>query len=169
MAESTAPTTITAPEAAKKLGTEPKLFRRFLRSNASPISAVGQGARYAIDPKVLPKLKKEFETWSKAEAAKRAARAEAKAEAAAKTTEPDADEDTEDETDDPKPERTQDAVDKVIAEGGLPKAEQVKANARRTRKAASEAARTPNARQQSKAIRDADHEAKLAEEAKLTA
>ena len=56
--EDTAPATITAPEAAKKLGTEPKLFRRFLRSDASPIAPVGQGARYALDPKVLPKLKK---------------------------------------------------------------------------------------------------------------
>jgi hypothetical protein len=56
--EDTAPATITAPEAAKKLGTEPKLFRRFLRSDASPIAPVGQGARYALDLKVLPKLKK---------------------------------------------------------------------------------------------------------------
>jgi len=90
---------ITAPEAAAKIGTDPKQFRRFLRSDASPIDAVGQGARYALDPKDLPKLKREFQKWQAEVEAKRAARAEAKAAEAA-------DEDTDDEADEkpaPKP------------------------------------------------------------------
>jgi septal ring factor EnvC (AmiA/AmiB activator) len=100
--EQTETATITAPEAAKKIGTDPKLFRRFLRSDASPISAVGQGARYALDPKQIPALKKSFEKWQKDQEAKRTAREAEKA----KSDEKPADEK-------PKPERTKDIVDNV--------------------------------------------------------
>jgi hypothetical protein len=139
--ETAAPATITAPEAAKKIGVEPKVFRRFLRSDASPISAVGQGARYAIDPKQLPTLKKEFAKWSKEQAEAKAKHEAAKAEKASGSEDPTEDSESEADDDEPKPEREADVVDKVIAAGGLPKAEQVKAAARKTRKAASEAAR----------------------------
>ena len=109
--------TITAPEAAKKLGIEPKDFRRFLRASGQ---AVGQGNRYALDPKSLPKLKKGYEAWAKDQEAKRAARQEEK----------------------PKDETTPPADEEPKAEG-LPKAEQAKAEHRRTRKAASERNRQP--------------------------
>jgi hypothetical protein len=114
-------TTITAPEAAKKLGVEPKVFRRFLRATGV---GVGQGNRYALDPKSLPKLKIAFAKWNTEQEAKRAARDEEKA----------------------KTEIADEGKAQQDAERpaeGLPKAEQAKAAHRRTRKAASEKNRQP--------------------------
>jgi hypothetical protein len=112
---------ITAPEAAKTIGVEPKVFRRFLRATGV---GVGQGNRYALDPKSLPKLKTAFAKWNTEQEAKRAARDEEKAQS--------------DKADQPETDAERPAE-------GLPKAEQAKAAHRRTRKAASEKNRQPAA------------------------
>jgi hypothetical protein len=69
------PNELTAPQAAKEIGTDPKTFRRWLRKSGR---AVGQGSRYSFPKSELPKLRREFKAWEKAEAARKAAAAEAK-------------------------------------------------------------------------------------------
>lgn len=60
MATKTEP--LSAKEAAKELGTDARTLRKFLRKKNG---LVGQGQRWAIDPKGLKKLKKEFDAWNK--------------------------------------------------------------------------------------------------------
>lgn len=52
-------------EVAAHLNTDTKVLRRFLRSNASPIKAVGSGARYRITRDDLPALEEGFKAWAK--------------------------------------------------------------------------------------------------------
>jgi hypothetical protein len=56
-------------EVAKKLGTDAKTLRRFLRATQQ---GVGPGGRYAIDAKRIPTLKKQFTTWQNADAERKA-------------------------------------------------------------------------------------------------
>ena len=62
----------TAKQAAARCGTEPKTFRKFLRSAASSFDPVGQGGRYEFDTEELEVIKGEFHTWRKKVAARRA-------------------------------------------------------------------------------------------------
>jgi hypothetical protein len=50
--------------AAAKIGTTPKVLRRFLRSSASSFRAVGSGARYDFRESDIDRLRKEFNAWS---------------------------------------------------------------------------------------------------------
>jgi hypothetical protein len=50
--------------AAAKIGTSPKVLRRFLRSSASSFRAVGSGARYDFRESDIDRLRKEFIAWS---------------------------------------------------------------------------------------------------------
>jgi hypothetical protein len=50
-------------KAAADIGTDARTLRKFLRSNASPLQPVGQGARYVITPTDIPVLKEKFESW----------------------------------------------------------------------------------------------------------
>lgn len=50
-------------KAASELGTDARTFRKFLRSAASPLEPVGQGARYVIRQSDLPELKEKFAGW----------------------------------------------------------------------------------------------------------
>ena len=131
-------TTLTPKDLTEKLSTDSKTVRRFLRK-AHGDDAPGQGGRWAIDPKVLPKLAKEFETWQKAEADRKAKAAKELADARAKTA---AESQSPAETATAKPEqpRTQDAVDAAQAKGSLPKSEATKTEQAKARKAARAAA-----------------------------
>lgn len=60
------PDTFGAKQVATRIGTDPKTFRKFLRSNASPYEAVGQGGRYEFPVKDLQKIKASFVRWQKA-------------------------------------------------------------------------------------------------------
>lgn len=55
--------TLTTKEVAEELGTDPKTFRRFLRSADSPVTPVGQGNRYGIERRQLRTLTKAFNAW----------------------------------------------------------------------------------------------------------
>ena len=68
--------TMTTRNAAEKLGTDPRILRRFLRSKAK---GVGAGKRYELQAKALPQLKKDFAAWHKADQAKRSPKPEAPA------------------------------------------------------------------------------------------
>lgn len=61
-AESTSKT-FGAKQVASRIGTDPKTFRKFLRSSASPVQAVGQGKRYDFPESELPKLAQAFKKW----------------------------------------------------------------------------------------------------------
>jgi hypothetical protein len=50
-------------EAAKQVGTTPRVFRVFLRSPISTFVAVGSGARYEFTEDEMPMLKKRFAEW----------------------------------------------------------------------------------------------------------
>ncbi len=52
-----------AKQIAHRIGTDPKTFRKFLRSDASPYEAVGQGARYEFPVSELGALNKAFQDW----------------------------------------------------------------------------------------------------------
>lgn len=52
-------------EVASALKTDAKVLRRFLRSPASPIKAVGSGSRYRITQADLPMLQEAFKKWAK--------------------------------------------------------------------------------------------------------
>lgn len=51
---------ISAKQAARELGIEARILRKFLRSDASPFEAVGQGQRYVFDSEDMKVLKKAF-------------------------------------------------------------------------------------------------------------
>lgn len=55
--------TFSAKGAARKLGTDARTLRKFLRSDASPFEPVGQGARYVFDEELFEVLKTAFEEW----------------------------------------------------------------------------------------------------------
>lgn len=74
--------TYTAKQVATRIGTDAKTLRKFFRSPASTIEAVGQGGRYEFDKADLPTIEKEFAEWS----AQQKTRAPRKA--AAKATKP---------------------------------------------------------------------------------
>jgi Lon protease-like protein len=57
-------TTFTAKQLARKVGTDPKTLRKFLRSTASPVEAVGQGGRYEFDSEAAELISNAFKTWS---------------------------------------------------------------------------------------------------------
>lgn len=68
--------TLTAKQVATRIGTDAKVLRKFFRSPASTVEAVGQGGRYEFAKEDLDKIKSEFETWqsgNKARGTKRAA------------------------------------------------------------------------------------------------
>lgn len=54
-----------AKQVATRIGTDPKTFRKFLRSNASPYEAVGQGAQYQFPVSELEELRASFQQWQK--------------------------------------------------------------------------------------------------------
>jgi DNA-binding transcriptional MerR regulator len=49
-----------AKEVARALGTDARTLRKFLRSEASPFEAVGQGGRYNFDDEDVEVLRKAF-------------------------------------------------------------------------------------------------------------
>jgi hypothetical protein len=55
--------TYSAKQVARRIGTDAKTFRKWLRSDASPYPAVGQGQRYEFPVKDLPRIKSFFDTW----------------------------------------------------------------------------------------------------------
>lgn len=63
--------TYTAKQVATRCGTDAKTMRKFFRSSSSTVDPVGQGGRYEFDAKDLPKIKREFDAWSKRAAAKK--------------------------------------------------------------------------------------------------
>ena len=56
--------TLTAKQVATRIGTDAKTLRKFFRSPASTVEAVGQGGRYEFAKADLPKIKAEFEKWN---------------------------------------------------------------------------------------------------------
>jgi len=56
----------TTKDLAEELGTDPKTLRKFLRSQDSPVTPVGQGNRYSIDGRTARSLRKAFLTWREA-------------------------------------------------------------------------------------------------------
>lgn len=56
-------TTFTAKQLARKLNTDPKTLRKFLRSKESPIEAVGQGGRYEFDAEAAKLIAAGFKDW----------------------------------------------------------------------------------------------------------
>lgn len=61
--EETAEGTFTAKQLARRLNTDPKTLRKFLRSKESPIEAVGQGGRYEFDEDAAKLIAKGFKSW----------------------------------------------------------------------------------------------------------
>lgn len=59
---------LTATQVATELGTDPKTFRKFLRSDASGIDRVGQGNRYEIPAAKVRSLTKAYKGWSETRA-----------------------------------------------------------------------------------------------------
>ena len=55
----------TAKQVAIRCGTDSKTMRKFFRSSHSTVEPVGQGGRYEFDAKDLPKIRKEFNAWTK--------------------------------------------------------------------------------------------------------
>ena len=64
----TEPRTFGAKQVARRIGTDPKTFRKWLRSDASPYIAVGQGARYEFPVEDLNDIRNAFNAWQKARA-----------------------------------------------------------------------------------------------------
>jgi hypothetical protein len=56
---------LSAKEVARMLGTDPRTFRKFMRSITEADEQPGQGGRYAIDPEDVPALQKQFKKWGK--------------------------------------------------------------------------------------------------------
>ena len=125
--------TLTPKDLAEKLSTDSKTVRRFLRK-AHGDDAPGQGGRWAIQAAQVAKLRKEFETWQKAEEERRAKAAKELADAKDQTAE------VIDAQTKPTEPREQDAVDAAQAKGSLPKSEATKAAQAKARKAARAAA-----------------------------
>lgn len=61
--DETAESTYTAKQLARRLDTDPKTLRKFLRSKDSPIEAVGQGGRYEFDADAAKLIAKGFKSW----------------------------------------------------------------------------------------------------------
>lgn len=57
--------TLSAKEAARELGTDARTFRKFMRATTPKDQQPGQGNRYAILKRSMPKLKTKFDEWSK--------------------------------------------------------------------------------------------------------
>ena len=57
---------LSASEVASELGTDPKTFRKFLRSDLSPVERVGQGNRYEIPAAKVRQLTKAYKAWAEA-------------------------------------------------------------------------------------------------------
>lgn len=57
--------TYTAKQVATRCGTDAKTMRKFFRSSHSTVEPVGQGGRYEFAATDLPKIKREFDSWSK--------------------------------------------------------------------------------------------------------
>lgn len=57
------PETYSAKQVANRIGTDAKTLRKFLRSSASPYTAVGQGKRYEFPKDELAEMKKLFNAW----------------------------------------------------------------------------------------------------------
>lgn len=55
--------TYSAKQVAKRIGTDAKTLRKFLRSPSSPYQAVGQGQRYEFPQTELGDIKKAFLHW----------------------------------------------------------------------------------------------------------
>jgi hypothetical protein len=55
--------TFSAKQVARRIGTDAKTFRKWLRSTASPYDAVGQGKRYEFPKPELKKIDELFHTW----------------------------------------------------------------------------------------------------------
>lgn len=55
--------TYSAKQAALRLGTDARTFRKFLRSSHCSFEAVGQGKRYEFEATELKALKDEFQAW----------------------------------------------------------------------------------------------------------
>lgn len=51
-------------EVAIELDTDPRTLRKFMRSDASPIPAVGKGSRYEIARRDLRTIKSKFAKWN---------------------------------------------------------------------------------------------------------
>ena len=52
-----------AKQVARRLGVEARILRKFLRSDASPYNAVGQGARYNFKESEVKRIKLYFDAW----------------------------------------------------------------------------------------------------------
>jgi hypothetical protein len=57
---------LTTKDLAEELETDPKTLRKFLRSQESPVTPVGQGNRYTIDGRTARSIRKAFRTWQEA-------------------------------------------------------------------------------------------------------
>jgi hypothetical protein len=55
--------TFSAKQIARRIGTDAKTFRKWLRSGASPYTAVGQGQRYEFPVTDLSKIDEQFHAW----------------------------------------------------------------------------------------------------------
>jgi hypothetical protein len=55
--------TFSAKQVARRIGTDAKTFRKWLRSSSSPYPAVGQGKRYEFPQHELHHIKVHFEAW----------------------------------------------------------------------------------------------------------
>lgn len=55
--------TYSAKQVARRIGTDAKTFRKWLRSTASPYPAVGQGQRYEFPVSDLEHIKLHFNAW----------------------------------------------------------------------------------------------------------
>lgn len=62
--------TFSAKQVARRIGTDAKTFRKWLRSSSSPYPAVGQGKRYEFPQDELPHIKLHFEVWKNKSARK---------------------------------------------------------------------------------------------------
>lgn len=71
--------TLTAKQVATRIGTDAKVLRKFFRSPASTVEAVGQGGRYEFAKTDLDKIKQEFETWQSGNKARGSKRSSGKA------------------------------------------------------------------------------------------
>lgn len=63
--------TFSAKQVARRIGTDAKTFRKWLRSTASPYPAVGQGQRYEFPQKDLERIRLHFTAWKNRSAARK--------------------------------------------------------------------------------------------------
>lgn len=60
--------TYTAKQVATRIGTDAKTLRKFFRSPASTVEAVGQGGRYEFKSEDMPQIREEFDKWKSGKA-----------------------------------------------------------------------------------------------------